>query len=514
MDSRRRPISSSRITKPPGAAQKPQGTAQRSTTSWILRNRDGRSDDRSETPLPTIAPSYGGQLPSTLIERLINDPLFQVMSVDRHHWICPYTGRAVDAAAGRVAAARAYLEHSGVWRSLEPLTAQRLQVERWRHGLSRQLGSEPRLRLFSRQGRGWLNPYTGALMTDVGLEEGQLSAKTITRMAEILASCPAANSGPMLAQDLLLQHYHRSTAAAEASAEAIDRAESSDTSEVVWIGDVVTDTLRKSAPPAADRVGTEDLSQAQRVQQRLLTELPNVPGVTLGVHFAPRSSVGGDFYHVERLNEDQLLLAVGDVSGHGVQAALVAATALKTLRFVLRGGATPIDIVLACNDELREDLLPGQFISLFLAVIDASCNTVTAICAGHHPALLVNLAREFPVQRVGRAGMALGLGNRDMLARMLKPVTLELQAGDLLVQATDGLIEATDHADHPWGEGGWMASVIARSDRNQAQALADGVVADLRSSIQRPVEDDLTVLVASFAGIPVCDQPAGLPDAN
>ena len=507
MDARRRTTSSSRISKPQPPA------AQRSTTSWILRNRD----NRQETPppgAPHVAQSYVGQLPAAIIERLVNDPLFQLLSSDRSHWICPYTGRAVPATGGRIPAARAYLEHSAVWRSMEPLPAKRLHMERWRHDLSRNLGHEPRLRLFSRQGRGWLNPYDGKLAAEVNLEDGQLTPKTITQMAEILAASPAANSLPMLSQDELLLLYHRSAAAAEASAEAIHRAESSDTSEVVWIGDPATDSLRKKGSATAARGDSEDLSQAQRVQQRLLTELPDVPGVTLGVHFAPRSSVGGDFYHVERLNDEQVLLAVGDVSGHGVQAALVAATALKTLRFVLRGGASPIDIVLACNDELREDLLPGQFISMYLAVIDTSDNTVTAICAGHHPALLVNLAREFPVQRVGRPGMALGLGSRDTLTRMLKPVTLSLQAGDLLVQATDGLIEATDHADQPWGEGGWMASVIARSDRDQAQTLADGLVADLRASIQRPVDDDLTVLVAAFSGVPAIDEPSELQNES
>ncbi len=502
MDVRRRTTSSSRITKPPVAAKS-------GGTSWILRNRE----NRPATPLPNVAQSYIGELPAVIVDRLVNDPLFQLMSLDRSHWVCPYTGRAISAHGGRLPAARAYLERSGVWRSMEPLQLRRLQVERWRHDLSTQLGREPRLRLFSRQGRGWLNPYTGDLVPDVGLDDGQLSPKTITRMAEVLAACPAANTSPMLPQEEILQRYHRSAAAAEASAAAIERAENSDTSEVVWIGDVGTDSLRKTASlpaiPAVpsserrERVGTEDMSQAQRVQQRLLTGLPSVPGIGLGVHFAPRSGVGGDFYHVERLSEDQLLLAVGDVSGHGVQAALVAATALKTLRFVLRGGAEPLDIVLACNDELREDLLPGQFISLFLAVIDSAENSVTAICAGHHPALLVNLAREFPVQRIGRPGMAIGLGSRETLERMLKPVTLTLQAGDILVQVTDGLIEATDHADQPWGEGGWMASVLARSDRDAAQALADGLVADLRASIQRPVDDDLTVLVASFAGVPL-----------
>ena len=482
MDARRRPqITTSRITSPRAKA----------TTSWILRERSERPQTPRPLPPaatpPSIAQSYGGELPGQLLERLVSDPLFQVMSADRTHWICPFTGRAVHAAGGRLAAARIYLERSGVWRNLAPLASDRIDVERWRFDISTRLANEPRLRLFSRQGLGWLNPYNGDLHESVMLEDGTLTPHTITCMAEVLAACPAAQRGIMLPQEEILRRYEQLQSTGTVTD---DDLEHTDTSDII--------PLQTSGNLNQQRPGTEDLSQAKRVQARSLAEMPTHPDVTLGVHFAPRSGVSGDFYHVANLADQRLIMVVGDVSGHGVQAALVVASMLKTLRFVLRVESEPVDIVLACNDELREDLLPGQFISLYLAVIDPAAMTLTALCAGHHPALLVNPRREFPVRRVGRSGMALGLGDRATLTRMLRPVTVDLEPGDTLVQITDGLLEAFDAQDRPWGEARWMGSVLARSNGETPQEIADGLVRDCRGFVNRPVDDDLTVLVATL----------------
>lgn len=480
MDARRRTqTTSSRNTSPRSKA----------TTSWILRERSERPQAlQPPAPMPpAIAQFSGGELPGQVLDRLVSDPLFQVMSADRTHWICPFTGRAVHAAGGRLTAARTYLERSGVWRNLAPLPSARIDVERWRFDISARLANEPRLRLFSRQGLGWLNPYNGDLHETVRLEDGTLTPHTITCMAEVLATCPAAQHGIMLPQEEILRRYDQLQ---RTETDPDDDLEHTDTSEVI--------PLQTSEVMRQQRPGTDDLSRAQRVQARSLTELPTHPDIALGVHFAPRSGVSGDFYHVAILADNRLLLVVGDVSGHGVQAALVVASMLKTLRFVLRAESEPVDIALACNDELREDLLPGQFISLFFAVIDSSAMTLTALCAGHHPALLVNPRREFPVRRVGRSGMALGLGSRETLTKMLRPVTVDLEPGDTLVQITDGLLEAFDAQDRPWGEARWMGSVLARSDGETPQEVADGLVRDCRGFVNRPVDDDLTVLVATL----------------
>ncbi len=478
MDARRRTQNASSRDSSPRA---------KATTSWILRERPAQPPTPLPVaaPSPMAAPSYASELPPSLLERLISDPHFLVMSADRTHWICPFTGRAVPVNGNRLAAARAYLERSGVWRNLAPLSSARIDIERWRYDISVRLAHEPRLRLFSRQGLGWINPYDGSLHAKVKLEDGTLTPHTITCMAVILTACPAARLGVMLPQEELMRRYE---SLQRAGTSDDDTEEHTDTTEVVALDEPIA--YPESQPQ------NEDLNQARRVQARSFTDLPSHPHIALGVHFAPCAGVSGDLYHVTLLPDNRLLLMIGDVSGHGVQAALVVAAMLKTLRYVLRSTTDPVEIILACNDELREDLLPGQFISAFFAVIDATAMTLTSLCAGHHPALLVNHRREFPVRRVGRSGMALGLGNRETLTRMLRPVTIPLELGDILVQATDGLLEAFDSEHHEWGEARWMGSTLARSEAETPQQIADGLAHDCHAFTKRAIGDDLTILVA------------------
>jgi Stage II sporulation protein E (SpoIIE) len=481
--------------------------AGRRTTSWILRQRP---DQQPPPPPPLLAPSYQGELPGPLLERLMVDPLFQVMSLDRQHWICPYTARAVPAPAGRLPAAKSYLEQSGVWRSLEPLPWTRLNLESWRLDIASRIATEPRLRLFSRQGRGWLNPYSGEMVPEVTLDDGVLSPRTLVRMAQVLSTCPAAGSGTMLPSEEISRRF--------AAANQLGLPAGRPTTEVLWIGDGTpasgspTTTHPSTGispttahpPSGAQRSlastpdDSSDLRQARKVQERSLTSLPEIPGVDLGVHFAPVSGVSGDFYHVATLPDGQLFFAIGDVSGHGVQAALVVASALKTLRFVLRAESEPVAIALAFNDEMREDLLPGQFISLFIAVLDPQTRQLTALCCGHHPALVINLERSHPLQRLGRSGMAIGLGSRAVLERLLRPVAMTLEPGDYLVQTTDGIIEANRTDQTPWGEGRLMGGLLARAGDDRAQDMADGIVQDCLAWAKQPVADDLTVLVLAL----------------
>lgn len=298
-----------------------------------------------QTPPNSIASSYTGTLPHPLLERLIQDPSFLLLTSDRRTWICPFTGTGISAEGGRLAAALTHLERSGVWRTLQPLSLRRLQTERWRIELMAALPHEPRLRLFWKHGRGWFNPFSGDLVPGLELDQGQLTSTTISRMAEVLARCPAAREGNLLSEQEILLRYSALTGSPAAT-------KTSDDSEVVWIGD-------RGQTTSDHRPGSDDLAQARQVQARSLSVLPAIEGLDLGVHFAPHSGVSGDFYHAATLPDGRVLLAVGDVSGHGVQAALVVASLIKTLRFVLREHQDLVEIALTCNDELRSGLVSG-----------------------------------------------------------------------------------------------------------------------------------------------------------
>ncbi len=137
--------------------------------------------------------------------------------------------------------------------------------------------------------------------------------------------------------------------------------------------------------------------------------------------------------------------------------------------------------------------MSGQFITLFAAVLDPANRAFICLRAGHQPAVLVNLAREDSVRRLGRAGMAVGIASGHAFAATLRPVAMQLEPGDVVVQSTDGALEAMDAAGTEFGLARYLASILRRYDAS-AQELVDGVAADVRTYAKGAVGDDLSVL--------------------
>jgi len=423
----------------------------RTTSRYLRRTTVAR-------PAPAAAPVLNAEMQ----RRIDIDPAFQVMTSDRQRWIDPFTGRSIPASLGRVAAAREYLlENEGIWKNGQPtLSVARLDYERWRLDLIQWLPNEPRLRVFARDGA-WLNPYTGIFVPSITREDGRISLKTVSKIALHLSQLQAARTGKMMEPRQLLELVRLATTKVEASA---------------------------IAKPL-----DEAMAKASTVQKKMLPDLPRLDGFALAVHYAAHHGVSGDFYDIITLPDGRVMIVIGDVSGHGMQAALVVATALKTLRFVARSRGELPDILARFNDELRTDLIPGQFITLFAATLDAGRSELRCVRAGHHPGLLINMGKEAMVRRIGKSGMAIGLASGAMFAATLREEIIALQPGDVLLQYTDGLIEAVGSDDSQFGEARLCGSILNHLEM-EPQKLVDGIAADVSRWANGPVGDDLTIL--------------------
>jgi serine phosphatase RsbU (regulator of sigma subunit) len=406
------------------------------------------------------------RLPDALVERIEIDPVFQVVT-DDFFWIDPFSGEAVPATEGRVEAAMAYLLRTGVWQFGEPMTRQELDIIRWRHDLVPKLKAEVRLRLFTRDGR-WVNPYTGELVSGIRREEGRITDRSILDLARALAACPQAANGLMLDIDTLRARVR--AAAIQAGYEEAGP-------------QVVTDS-------------GDPLSRARNVQQWMLAEMPRLEGYDLAVHYAPCVAVGGDFYDILPLSDGRLIFVVGDVSGHGVEAALVVASSLSALRLLVREAVNAVDLLGRFNQEIGNDLMPGQFITLFAAELDPRNHLLTCVCAGHHPGMLFSLSSGTMLRRIGQQGMAIGLASTPVFLGSLHPETMELHQGDVLLQYTDGVVEAVDDRGLPFGE----ARVCGVSFFNLSgpmQVLVDAVAQGAATFRNNPPLDDVTVFSLS-----------------
>lgn len=188
-----------------------------------------------------------------------------------------------------------------------------------------------------------------------------------------------------------------------------------------------------------------ELRLARRIQQSMLPrQLPTVPGWQFNVQYQPAREVGGDFYDFLSLPDGRLWLAIGDVTGKGVPAALVMATSRSTLRGVLQQARSPAQALTQVNEVLCEDMPSHVFVTCFLMLLDPRTRCVQFANAGH----------DWPVQRVEdktvcleATGLPLGLMPEAVYDEYLR----DLEPGADLLLYSDGLIETHNHEGQMFG---------------------------------------------------------------
>lgn len=192
----------------------------------------------------------------------------------------------------------------------------------------------------------------------------------------------------------------------------------------------------------------QSLRIAGQIQSGLLPKgSPQIPSVDLHGWYHPYEMASGDYYDFVELGNGRIAVVVGDVSGHGIGAALITATARATLRAYLQALPDLGDVVGRLNRDLEADLHDNMFMTLFVAVIDSAEGTLEYVNAGHPPPLLLH--EDGSWEELGATGLALGiLSSEDYLTSEW----MTLQAGDLLFAFTDGIPEATGKAGELFGE--------------------------------------------------------------
>jgi phosphoserine phosphatase RsbU/P len=256
----------------------------------------------------------------------------------------------------------------------------------------------------------------------------------------------------------------------------------------------VRSLLKARAYAEAVRAAAErDLRIAREIQMGLLpADLPGrTRGTGLDVHalLEPAQQVGGDLYEVLRLDEARVLVALGDVSGKGIPAALFMAVTMTLLRSMARQCATPDEILRRVNDELLEQNPRGMFVTLQCLILEPASGRVTCASAGHHQAALVTPGQP-PRFVFSASGRVLGL----MPDNQIPAETLTLDPGQTLVLFTDGVSEAYDPGQELFGEERLLAHLAATPGRD-AKQTAEGILeAVRRHAAGARQSDDITVV--------------------
>jgi serine phosphatase RsbU (regulator of sigma subunit) len=185
-----------------------------------------------------------------------------------------------------------------------------------------------------------------------------------------------------------------------------------------------------------------ELELARQVQRSVLPHtFPQVPGFEFMARYEPARQVGGDFYDVIALDSDYFGIAIADVSGKGMPAALYMALARSLLLAEARRDLSPRAVLANVNDLLLEVGDPQLFVTMFYGIVETSARRLTYARAGHDRPLLLRGQR---LRELGGTGVLLGLLDTPLL--QLSEEQMALSPGDRLVLYTDGLKDVIDPA--------------------------------------------------------------------
>jgi len=235
----------------------------------------------------------------------------------------------------------------------------------------------------------------------------------------------------------------------------------------------------------------EELRLASNVQRSLLPAPVQHARLELAREFIPFREIGGDYYDFLTLGPHRLALAIGDVMGKGVPAALLSANLKASVRAQLQSGeVSPGDLVARVN-RLFWDLTPnGLFASLFFAVFDLEAGTVDYVNAGHHYPFVVRA--DGTVEELREGGTLLGLVEESSYLSG----RVAVRAEDMLVFYTDGVTDRGSREGEMYGAER-LKEAAARNRKDPARIGLYSILGEVQGwSGGLPAEDDATLVVA------------------
>jgi sigma-B regulation protein RsbU (phosphoserine phosphatase) len=253
----------------------------------------------------------------------------------------------------------------------------------------------------------------------------------------------------------------------------------------------VSELARSLAAEAAQRErANREMEIAREVQERLFPqEMPLLPGAQVAGFCRPALGVGGDYYDVIDLGEGRVGLAVGDVSGKGISAALLMASLRASLRGVTLDGPRDFaKLMHKVNRLVYEASASNRYATFFFASYDPATRTLECVNAGHNP----------PVVLRGDEAIRLEAGGPVVGLLPFAPYTeqaMVLEPGDVLLLYTDGISEAMTKEDEEWGEERMIVAARAALHRPASEVLDTIFAAADAFTAGAPQHDDMTLLV-------------------
>lgn len=260
-----------------------------------------------------------------------------------------------------------------------------------------------------------------------------------------------------------------------------------------WDDAVLADIVEREIADGAaarqrDAMALRDQAEAGLIQRALMpAAMPHIDGCDLAARWQPASGIGGDCYDVLRFSHTRAGIAIADVIGKGLPAALLMSNLQAAIRAFATSGAPEREVISSVNRLLARNILPGKFVTCCYLTVDALAGRVTFANAGHNPPLL--LKRDGRVEQLGATGVVLGV----FPDAVYEAQSTDLASGDLLVCYTDGITEATSPSGEEFGEARLIEA--ARAAEPDAAAVVEGITGAVAAWTGGATQDDATLIV-------------------
>ena len=244
------------------------------------------------------------------------------------------------------------------------------------------------------------------------------------------------------------------------------------------------------------------LALASEVQKSLLPkEKPLVKGLDIAGRNVSCDEIGGDYFDFlwqRDTRKGPFNVVVGDISGHGVDSALLMTTARAFLRMRVSQPGTISDIITAMNRHLTQDVLEsGMFMTLFYLAIDPIKRNLEWVRAGHDPALVYDPVKDRFEELKGQ-GVALGIND---MAVYKENGWRGLSNGQIIAIGTDGIWEAVNTEGQMFGKDRFR-SIIRDNAKTDANDILNTVYDELsRYTRGQRSEDDITLVIIKVDGL-------------
>jgi serine phosphatase RsbU (regulator of sigma subunit) len=258
------------------------------------------------------------------------------------------------------------------------------------------------------------------------------------------------------------------------------------------------DDLRAAQEQIIEKEKLEhSLKLARKIQYSILpNEIPQMEGYDIGALMIPAQAVGGDFYGVYKLDDENMALIVGDVSDKGVPSAIFMAQCHALLRASIGIDVGTLDVIKRVNSLICEMNASGLFVTVIYGVLNKPTGVFRYVRAGHELPLILDARGEATLPEMGKS-MVLGIFDDPLLEER----QITIPPDGLMLLYSDGVADARFKDDSPFGMEGLIQTLKRLGTRTPARALCEGIF-DSALAFQKgsPQFDDITLLAVRRPG--------------